>query len=73
LELYGADQRNDPIRRALGRDPYVNREEALTAAVFFAAHCDIAGGAVERRAGYAITNAEPLQRPDQDPEQGDDV
>jgi hypothetical protein len=45
----------------------------LTAAVFFAAHCDIAGGAVERRAGYAITNAEPLQRPDQDPEQGDDV
>ena len=38
--------------------PYVNREQSLMAAVFFAARCDIAGCELERRAGYAITNAE---------------
>jgi len=38
--------------------PYVNREQSLTAAVFFAASCDIAGCELERRAGYAITNAD---------------
>ena len=38
--------------------PYVNREQSLMAAVFFAATCDIAGCELERRAGYAITNAE---------------
>jgi hypothetical protein len=38
--------------------PYVNPEQALMAAVFFAASCDIAGCELERRAGYAITNAE---------------
>lgn len=38
--------------------PYVNREQSLMAAVFFAASCDIAGCELERRAGYAITNAE---------------
>ena len=38
--------------------PYVNREQSLVAAVFFAATCDIAGCELERRAGYAITNAE---------------
>ena len=38
--------------------PYVNRERSLIAAVFFAASCDIAGCELERRAGYAITNAD---------------
>ena len=38
--------------------PYVNREQSLVAAVFFAATCDIAGCELERRAGYAITNPE---------------
>jgi hypothetical protein len=38
--------------------PYVNREQSLMAAVFFAATCDIAGCELERRAGYAISNAE---------------
>jgi len=38
--------------------PYVNREQSLIAAVFFAATCDIAGCELERRAGYAISNAE---------------
>jgi len=38
--------------------PYVNRDQSLMAAVFFAASCDIAGCELERRAGYAITNAE---------------
>ena len=38
--------------------PYVNREQSLVAAVFFAATCDIAGCELERRAGYAIANAE---------------
>ena len=38
--------------------PYVNREQSLVAAVFFAARCDITGCELERRAGYAITNAE---------------
>ena len=38
--------------------PYVNLEQSLVAAVFFAATCDIAGCELERRAGYAITNSE---------------
>ena len=38
--------------------PFVNHEQSLMAAVFFTANCDVAGCAVERRAGYAITNAE---------------
>ena len=38
--------------------PYVNREQSLVAAVFFAATCDFAGCELERRAGYAITNPE---------------
>ena len=38
--------------------PFVNHQESLMAAVFFTANCDVAGCAVERRAGYAITNAE---------------
>ena len=38
--------------------PYVNRDQSLMAAVFFAASCDIAGCELERRAGYAITNAD---------------
>lgn len=38
--------------------PYVNPEEALVAAVFFAATCNITGCDLVRRAGYAITNAE---------------
>jgi hypothetical protein len=38
--------------------PYVNREQSLMAAVFFAATCDIASCELERRAGYAISNAE---------------
>lgn len=36
--------------------PFVNHEEELTAAVFFAATCDFTGCELERRAGYAITN-----------------
>lgn len=38
--------------------PYVNREQSLMAAVFFAATCDFAGCELQRRAGYAITNPE---------------
>jgi hypothetical protein len=38
--------------------PFVNQEDNMTAAVFFAATCDSAGCALERRAGYAITNPE---------------
>lgn len=38
--------------------PYVNPEQALMAAVFFTANCNTTGCDLERRAGYAITNAE---------------
>jgi hypothetical protein len=38
--------------------PFINQEENMTAAVFFAATCDSVGCELERRAGYAITNPE---------------
>ena len=38
--------------------PFINQEENMTAAVFFAATCDSEGCELERRAGYAITNPE---------------
>ena len=37
---------------------YVNRQEQLLAAVFFYVTCDGQGCELQRRAGYAITNAQ---------------
>ena len=38
--------------------PFINQDENMTPAVFFAATCDSEGCELERRAGYAITNRE---------------